>query len=144
MSSAPDCASFRATHVGCGWRRGNYVMMCIYFVRIVYSTVYCVLTVYVRNDLGRPMFQSDSFMTHAFCTTVSSIMFQIRFMLLSSSDFYNVMMCIYFVGIVYSTVNCVLTVCVRKDLSRPKFQSDRFLTDAFSTAVSSIMFQIIV
>ena len=58
MSSVPDCASFWATHVPCGRIGGNYVMMCIYFVRFVYSTVNCVLAVCVRNDLGRPTFQS--------------------------------------------------------------------------------------
>ena len=83
MSSVPDCASFRATHVPCGRRGGNYVMMCIYFVRFVYSTVNCLLAVCVRNDLGRPTFQSDSFLTHAVSATVSSIMFLIRFMFLS-------------------------------------------------------------
>ena len=62
---------------------GNFVMMCIYFVRFVYSTVNCVLAVCVRNDLGMPTFQSDSFLTLAVSTTVSSIMFQIRFMFLS-------------------------------------------------------------
>ena len=50
-------------------------MMRIYFVRIVYSTVNCVLTVCVRNNLGRPLFQSDSFLTHSFSTAVSSNMF---------------------------------------------------------------------
>ena len=62
---------------------GNYVMMCIFYVRFVYSTVNCVLVVCVRNDLGRSTFQSDSFLTHAVSTTVSSIMFLIRFMFLS-------------------------------------------------------------
>ena len=33
-------------------------MMCIYFERIMYSTVNCVLTVYVRNDIGRPTFSN--------------------------------------------------------------------------------------
>ena len=75
-------------------------------------------------------------------TTLVGPRSQIRFMFSNSSDFYYVMMCIYFVRIVYSIVNCVLTVCVRNDLGRPTLQSDSFLTHAFSTAVSSIMFQI--
>ena len=56
----------------------NCVMVCIYFVRSVYSTVNFVLTVCVRNDLGRPTFQSDSFLTHAFSTLDYFIMLQIR------------------------------------------------------------------
>ena len=35
------------------------------------STVNCIQTVCIRNDLGRPTFRSDSFLTHALCTAVS-------------------------------------------------------------------------
>ena len=36
-------------------------------------TINCRLAVCVRNNLGRPMFQSDSFLTHAVGTAVSFI-----------------------------------------------------------------------
>ena len=56
MSSAPYCASFRAMHVPCGRRRGNYEM-CIYVVRLVYSTVNCILTFCIRNVISAvPLF----------------------------------------------------------------------------------------
>ena len=35
------------------------------------STVNCIQTVCVRNDLCRPTFRLDSFLTHALCTAVS-------------------------------------------------------------------------
>ena len=63
-------------------------------------------------------------------------------MFLAKAFFYYLMMCIFFVRFVNSAVNCVLTACVGNDLGRPTFRSDCFPTHAFSTAVSSILFQI--
>ena len=41
----------------------------------MYSTAYCGQTVCVRNDIGRHLLQSDSFLTHAVCTAVLILKF---------------------------------------------------------------------
>ena len=48
---------------------------CVLFSRAMYSTANCGQTVCGRNDLGRPLFQSDSFLLHTFRTTVLILKF---------------------------------------------------------------------
>ena len=59
----------------------------------MYSTDNCGQTVCVRNNLGRPLFQSDSFLTHAFCTAAIILKFDNinRFCIVASILCFNMM-----------------------------------------------------
>ena len=72
VASASGCASSGTRHVPCGGRKGNYELMCIYFVGlcIVLLTADRRFVPGTTFEVGRPTFQSDSFLTHAFCTAV--------------------------------------------------------------------------
>ena len=87
------------------------------------------LTVCAGNDLGRPTFQSDSFLTHTLslmqCNhSFSTITYTFIVYILDEPNIFTP----YFIF--------RLTMCARNDLCRPTFQSDSFLMHTFSTDTS--------
>ena len=98
MSSVSDCASFRARHVPCVRIKGNNAYL---FCRAMYSTPNCGQTLCARNDIGRPLFQSDSFLIHAFCTAVRILKFDNinRFCIVSS------ILCFYMMYILVNSLD---------------------------------------
>ena len=91
----------------------------------MYSAANFGRTVCARNDLGRPTFQSDSFLTHDFCTAVLILDFDDidRFCIVASIlCLKQILHCVHIVLTVIGYVNILLKSIVSRKSKRTGYQ----------------------